>query len=347
MSSERSFRIDTIAERLGGELLGDGARELSGLASLADAGPDELTFYADQRYRKLIDETRAGAIIVEKAIDGLDIPQILHPDPFLAFVEAVELFFPEPPVAAGVHALAHVADTARVADDATVLPFAHVGDGAVIGAGVILHPGAYVGARSEVGAGCVLWPHAVVRENCRLGARVILHPGAVIGADGFGFARREGKFIKVRHLGRVEIEDDVEIGANATIDRATLGRTIIRRGVKIDNLVHIAHNVEIGEDSAMAAQSGVSGSTVIGRRVLMGGQVGMVDHLTIGDDAVLIAQSGVIGDIPEGAIVSGYPARAHQEVLKSTAELRGLSKLRKRIRDLEEKVKALQEQNET
>jgi UDP-3-O-[3-hydroxymyristoyl] glucosamine N-acyltransferase len=342
LTSKRSLRVDTLAGELSGELIGDGSVELSGLSSLADAGPADMTFYSDLRYRKVLESTRAGALITKEPISELDIPQIVHPDPFLAFMELVNVFFPVPASEPGVHPLAHVSDSAEVGDNATVSPFASIGERSIVGRGTVIHPGVYVGADVTIGEGCTLWPNVVVREGCRVGARVILGPGSVIGGDGFGFARREGKFLKVRHVGTVEIEDDVEIGANAAIDRGTLGKTVIRRGVKIDNLVHVAHNVEVGEDSAMAAQSGVSGSTVIGKRVLMGGQVGMVDHLTIGDDAILVAQSGVIGNISEGSMVSGYPARPHQEVLKSTAEVRALSKLRKKVRELEKQVRALQ-----
>ena len=292
MTSKRTLRIDTLAAELSGELVGDGTAELSGLSSLADAGPSDITFYSDLRYRKMLASTRAGALITKEPVAELDIPQIVHPDPFFAFMELVNVFFPEPAADPGIHPLASVSDSADVAADATVMPFASIGAGATVGSGTVIHPGVYVGAGVTVGESCTLWPNVVVREGCRIGSRVILQPGCVIGGDGFGFARRDGKFLKVRHVGTVEIEDDVEIGANAAIDRGTLGKTVIRRGVKIDNLVHVAHNVEVGEDSAMAAQSGVSGSTVIGKRVLMGGQVGMVDHLTIGDDAILIAQSG-------------------------------------------------------
>jgi len=346
LSPKRSLRVDELAAELRGELVGNGSVELSGLSSLTDAGPSDMAFFSDLRYRKMLESTRAGALITKEPVPELDIPQIVHPDPFLAFMELVNVFFPEPPVEPGIHPLAHVSDSARLEENVAVLPFVYIGDEAVVRAGTVIHTGVYVGAKTEIGEHCTLWPNAIVREGCRLGRRVILQPGCVIGGDGFGFARRDGKFIKVRHVGTVHIEDDVEIGANATIDRATLGETVIRRGVKIDNLVHVAHNVRIGEDSAMAAQAGVSGSTVIGERVLMGGQVGMVDHLTIGNDAVLIAQSGVIGDIPEGAMVSGYPARPHKEVLKSTAELRGLPQLRKKLRALEEQVRALQRKSE-
>lgn len=346
MSRKRSLSVDDLATKVRGQLVGDGSLELTGLSSLADAGPTDISFYSDRRYRKTLESTRAGALITKEPMAGLEIPQIVHPDPYLAFLVLIDEFYPEPPATGEIHALAQVSESARLAPDVTVMAFACIGDDVVIGAGTVVHAGVVVGARARVGEQCRLWPNVVVREGCRIGDRVVLQPGCVIGGDGFGFVRREGKFLKVRHVGTVRIEDDVEIGANATIDRGTLGETIIRRGVKIDNLVHVAHNVDIGEDSAMAAQVGVSGSTVIGKRVLMGGQAGLADHLTVGDDAVLVAQSGVIGNIPEGAMVSGFPARPHKEFLKSTAELRGLSDLRKRLRELEAQVRALREKVE-
>ena len=345
LSSKSSFGTDmdmaTLADRLDGRVVGDSSRKLTGLSSLAEAGPHDLAFYSDARYRAALKATKAGGLITQEPIEELAIPQIVHPDPFLAFVELVDMFFPDDAVAAGIHPLAYVDDSAQVGSDVTIFPFACVSADARIGAGCVLHSGVYLGRGATIGEACTLWPNVVIRERVSLGARVIVHPGAVLGADGFGFARREATFIKVRHVGSVTIEDEVEIGANTTIDRGTLGDTVIGRGVKIDNLVHIAHNVHIGEGTAMAAQSGVSGSTVIGKRVLMGGQVGMVDHLSIGDDAVLTAQSGVIGDVPESAMVSGYPARPHREVMRSTAELRRLSKLRRRVRALEEQIRAL------
>jgi UDP-3-O-[3-hydroxymyristoyl] glucosamine N-acyltransferase len=338
---ERSYRIDALAERLGARLHGDGGVVVTGLAPLADATPLDLSLFVDPRYRRELETTRAGALLVREPVPGLDIPQLQAPDPVLALVTLVDLFHPPSAPAAGVHRLAQVSGSAHLAEDVSVGPFVFVGERVRIGRGTVLHPGVYLGDDVTVGEDGVIWTNAVIREGCRLGDRVLIHPGAVLGADGFGFARREGRFLKIRHVGIVVIEDDVEIGANATIDRGTLGTTTVRRGVKIDNLVHIAHNVEVGEDSAMAAQVGISGSTLVGRRVLMGGQVGMVDHLTIGDDAVLVAQSGVIGNVPPGAMLSGYPARPHREVLKTTAALRGLEKIKKRLRELELELEAL------
>ncbi|HXV61608.1 MAG TPA: UDP-3-O-(3-hydroxymyristoyl)glucosamine N-acyltransferase [Vicinamibacteria bacterium] len=343
MSTNASFRLDALCARLHGELVGDGAIEITGLSSLADAGPGDLSLFADPRYRKELANTKASAIVARERIPHPPIAQVLVKDPLLALIDLVELFHQPTSFGSGVHALASVSPSTRLGEGVTVGPFAVIGEDVTIGARTVVHPGAYLGPSVSVGDDSLIWTNAVIRDGCRLGDRVIIHPGAVIGADGFGFARRDGKFHKIRHVGIVVIEDDVEIGANATIDRATLGQTRIERGVKIDNLVHIAHNVHIGEDSAMAAQVGISGSTVVGKRVLMGGQSGLVDHLTIGEDAVLIAQSGVIGDVPAGATVSGYPARHHREVLKSTAELRGLEKLRKRVRELEKEILALRQ----
>lgn len=326
--------------------MGDGSATVSGIASLVDAGPQDLSLYADPRYRRELAATRAGALVTREPISDLAIPQIVHPEPFLALASLLDLFHPPPGQSKGVHERAWVASSARLAPDVTVAPFAYIGEEVEVGSRTVIHPGVFLGDRASIGEDSVLWPNVVIRENCRIGNRVVIHPGAVLGADGFGFARRNGKFVKIRHVGVVIVEDDVEIGANAAIDRGTLGRTLIRRGVKIDNLVHIAHNVEVGEDSAMAAQVGISGSTVIGKRVLMGGQVGLVDHLTVGDEAVLIAQSGVIGDVPGGQTLSGYPARPHREFLKTVAELRGLARLKERLRRLEEEVRELREKGQ-
>jgi UDP-3-O-[3-hydroxymyristoyl] glucosamine N-acyltransferase len=350
LSKKAIFRVDELATKVGGQVAieTDGSVELSGLASLADAEPQDLSFYTGSAYAAELAQTRAGALLIAKHYPKIPVPQILVPDPFLATNQLLDLFYPveQDKQGAGVHSLAAVADSAELGEGVRIMPFACIGKGTTIGARTTIHPGVKIDAGVQVGEDCLFWHNAVIRERAIIGSRVTLHPGAVIGADGFGYARRNGRFIKLRHIGIVVIEDDVEIGANATIDRANLGRTVIRRGVKLDNLVHLAHNVQIGEDSAIAAQCGISGSTVIGKRVLMGGQVGLVDHLNVGDEAILIAQSGVIGNIETGAKVSGYPARPHQEVLRSQAEMRNLGRLRERVRILEEKLAQLVEKGD-
>jgi len=332
---ESSYKLDELARHVDGRVEGDGSFVVTGLSSLADAGPTELSFYASPKYAPLLAQTRAGALLTAQTLPGVE-HQILVADPFLSMNRLLDLFYPPSPGAAAppVDPGSRVAASARLAEGVRVMPSAYVGEGSAIGARTVLYPGAYVGRQVQIGEDSVLWPNAAVLDGCLLGSRVILHAGAVVGADGFGYAKRDGRYIKIRHVGIVVIEDDVEIGANAAIDRATLGRTVIHRGAKIDNLVHIGHNVEVGEDTVMAAQCGISGSTVIGKRVMMGGQVGLVDHLRVGDDAILIAQSGVIGDIPPGTVVSGYPARPHREVLRSQAELRSLGRLRAEMREL-------------
>jgi UDP-3-O-[3-hydroxymyristoyl] glucosamine N-acyltransferase len=328
--------------------VGDTGVEVTGLASLADAGPNDLSFYAGTTYAAHLARTRAGALLIARHHADLDIPQILVADPFLAVSMLMDLFYPpeETELPTGIHSLASVDESSRIGDDVRVMPFACIGKDTAIGSRTTIHAGVKIGTGVRLGEDCLIWPNVVIRERALIGSRVIIHPGAVIGADGFGYAKREGRYIKVRHVGIVVIEDDVEIGANATIDRGTMGRTLIKRGVKLDNLVHIAHNVEIGEDTVMAAQCGISGSSVIGNRVMMGGQVGLVDHLHIGDEALLIAQSGIIGDIPSRAKVSGYPARSHREVLRAQVEMRGLGRLRDKVKKLEKQVARLLEEKE-
>jgi len=345
LSDKHVFRLDELAELLGAQLVGDGETQITGLSSLSDSSAGDLTFYADPRYEDAVARTKAAAVLTRSELASFDGPQLILDDPFLAFLALVDRFHPPAEHIAGISENADVAAGATIGDGTTVYPFATVGARARIGAATVIHPGVHVGADVVIGDRCTLWPNVVVREDCRIGDDVIVHAGAVIGADGFGFARRGGAFIKVRHVGSVHIENDVEIGANATIDRGTLGRTLIGRGVKIDNLVHIAHNVQIGEASALAAQVGISGSSVIGQRVLIGGQAGIADHVVVHDDAILLAQSGVIGEIEERTAVSGYPARPHRETMRAQAEIRRLSSLKRRVRELEARLDVLRQES--
>jgi UDP-3-O-[3-hydroxymyristoyl] glucosamine N-acyltransferase len=233
---------------------------------------------------------------------------------------------------------AQVSREASVGRDAAIYSNVFIEAGAKIGDRTVLYPGVYVGKGSSIGADCIIYPNAVIRENVRIGDRVILHGGVVIGADGFGYATDAGKRFKIPQIGGVVIEDDVEIGANSTVDRGTLGDTVIGRGTKIDNLVQIGHNVLVGEDSIMVAQVGVSGSTEVGRRVVIGGQTGLVGHIKLGDGVQIGAKSGVMNDVPPGQVYSGSPAVAHTEWLKMQAALRKLPEFRKKILELEKKL---------
>jgi UDP-3-O-[3-hydroxymyristoyl] glucosamine N-acyltransferase len=338
-----------LAAHVGGEVLGDGSLQITGVNGLAEAGPSELSFYGNKRYRKQVDSTRAGAVLV-----GSEIPQrqgvvfVKVPNPHLAFAKLSALFHPARVHPAGVSPGAHVHPSARIHAEATVMAGATVEAGAEVGARSVLHPGAYLGEGAKVGDASVLYPNVTVREGCLIGSRVILHSGCVVGADGFGFAfDPEGpEHFKIPQAGIVRIEDDVEVGACSCIDRATLGETVIGRGTKIDNLVQVAHNVKVGPLSLICAQAGVSGSAEIGTGVILAGQVGVVGHIRVGDLARVGAQSGVAHDVPDGATLSGSPAMDHREWLKASAAYGQLAELVREVRSLRRKVQALEKERE-
>lgn len=328
--------LGEIARAVGGDLEGPADLVLTGVAGLDEAGPSELSFLANPRYRAALAATRAGAVLVtadEPCRDGL--PRVRTKDPYAALVVVLARLDPGPPPVEGIHPTAVVHPSARLAAGVGLGPHAVVEARARVGARTRVAAGAYVGEDAALGEDVYLYPHAHVGRGCVLGDRVVLHAGAVLGSDGFGYAPVDGAYRKVPQLGIVIVEDDVEIGANACIDRATFGATRIGRGTKIDNLVQIAHNVAVGEHSALAAQSGVAGSTRLGRGVVLGGQAGLIGHLRIGDGARVAAQAGVIGHIEAGETVSGYPARPHREALRVAAHLRKLPELDRRIRALE------------
>jgi len=327
-----------IAVHVGGELEGAPETAVRTVAGIEEAEPGALTFLAHPRYRAALEGTRASVILLPPDVpcpEGLTAIRVA--DPYGALQRVLEWFDPGPPaVARGVHPTAVVDPGAELAPDVAIGPHAVVEAGARLGARTVVGAGGYVGEDARLGEDCYLHPHAYVGRRCVLGARVILQPAAVVGSDGFGYVFVEGRYRRIPQVGTVVIGDDVEIGANACIDRATLGVTRIERGTKIDNLVQVAHNVAIAEDSALAAQSGVAGSTRIGKRVRLGGQAGLSGHLRIGDGAQVGAQAGVIGDIPPGVTVSGYPARPHHEAMRAEAALRRLPDLARRVRALEQ-----------
>lgn len=339
--------LSELAAHVGGEVLGDASLLITGVNGLAEAGPSEVSFYGNKRYRKQVDATRAGAVLVGEELParpGLTLVKVANPH--LAFAKLSALFHPRQAFAPGVSPRAHVHPEARVHPEATVMAGATVEARAEVAARAVLFPGVFVGEGARVGEGSLLYPNVTVRERCLVGARVILHAGCVVGADGFGFAfDPEGpEHFKIPQAGIVRVEDDVEIGACSCIDRATLGETVIGRGTKIDNLVQVAHNVKVGPLSLICAQAGVSGSAELGMGVILAGQVGVVGHIRVGDMARVGAQSGVAHDVPDGATVSGSPAVDHREWLKASAAYGQLTELIREVRALRRKVEALEKE---
>jgi UDP-3-O-[3-hydroxymyristoyl] glucosamine N-acyltransferase len=336
------FTLLRIAEALGATLEGDSARVIRGVAPLEDAGPEHVSFLVHPRYARAAATSAAGALVVGRDVEGLPQALLRVDSPQTALIALVRLFHPEPPVVAGIHATAVVAGSARV--DPT----------AFVGACAVVEPDARVGARSTVGAlgfvgagavlgdDVVLHPRVVVMEGVAIGDRVVVHAGAVLGADGFGYAFDGTAHRKIPQVGGLRIEDDVEIGANSTIDRATLGVTRIRRGSKIDNLVQVGHNCDVGEDVILVSQVGVSGSCKIGSRAVLAGQVGVADHVTIGAGAVLLAKSGVPNDVPAGEVWAGIPSRPVGETRRIWAAETLLPQLFRKVRALEKRIRELE-----
>jgi UDP-3-O-[3-hydroxymyristoyl] glucosamine N-acyltransferase len=330
------MRLSELATKLGCELRGDGNVEIVGVAPIETAEAGEMTFVANPRYARHLETTRATAVILALDAAEVSIPSLRSADPYGAFARAIEIFFRPIEMFPGVH-------PSSVIDES-----AHIGPGACVGPCVVIGAGVWIGAEARIGAHVVIYPevsigdrfvaHArvTVRERVRIGNDVILHAGAVIGSDGFGYvAGADGSIHKITQAGNVVLEDDVEIGANTTVDRAAVGSTIVRRGAKIDNLVMIAHGCEIGEGSMIAAQVGLSGSTKLGRYVRLGGQVGCAGHLTIGDGAQVAAQSGVPNSIAAGATVGGTPAADIGRWRRASAAVLKLPELLRRVRRLE------------
>jgi UDP-3-O-[3-hydroxymyristoyl] glucosamine N-acyltransferase len=344
LSSPINVTLAQIHQLVGGTLHGNAACALSSLSSLQDATPETLAFIANDRAANISGGITAGALLVHRHFPDLSIPQLVVPNPLLAFAQVAQTFFLRPLLPRGVAAEVTKGAGVKIGEEPSIWPFVTLGDRVTIGTRVTLYPGVYIGADSTVGDDSVLYPNVVVREGCSIGARVIVHSGSVIGADGFGYVQHQGRHQKIPQLGGVTIEDDVELGANVTIDRATLGRTVIKRGTKIDNLVQIAHNVSVGEDSIIVAQVGVAGSTTIGRHVMIGGQAGLADHLTIGDQAMIAARAGVNRSVEGNQIVSGAPVMPHETWMKAQAVIPRLPELRQLVRDLVHRVERLEAQ---
>jgi UDP-3-O-[3-hydroxymyristoyl] glucosamine N-acyltransferase len=336
-------RLKELAAWVDGTVVGDGEIEISGVAAIEEARTGEITFVANPKYLPRLSETHASAVIVSIEVTQADKPLLCVTNPYLAFAKIFTLFSQKPYQPKGIDSNTWVSPTAKLGKDLTLYPFVYIGDRCSIEDRVTLYPGVYVGENSSIGEDSILYPNVSIYSGTVLGKRVILHSGVVVGSDGFGYVKEGKQNVKIPQVGSVEIEDDVEIGANTTIDRATLGKTIIRRGVKIDNLVQVAHNVAIGEDSIIVAQVGISGSTKIGNNVMLAGQVGVVGHIEIGDNVMVGAQAGVTHDLAANQGYVGSPALPHREFLRAITVFPKLPEMRKTLIEIEKRLKKIEE----
>lgn len=337
------FTVADVAALVNGSVVGDDQLKLTGISSLAEATPGDISFLANEKYAPFLQETKATAVLVAKEQDVKSLVQIVVKDPDYAFAKVVEVFvpavgLPEP----GIHPTAVIGDGVQMGDNVTVGPYSVIADNAIIGDNSVIYPHVYIGNESTIGTDCVFFPHVTIRERSSIGNRVIIHSGAVVGSDGFGYATVEGVHNKIPQVGVVIIEDDVEIGANTTIDRARFGRTFIGQGTKIDNMVQVAHNVEIGAHCILVAQSGVAGSTKLGHHTTVAGQTGISGHLKIGDFVMIAARSGVTKNIPSKTAVMGFPAGDLKTQKNKEVAMRRLPGTIETVKALEKRIAALE-----
>ena len=335
------FSVGELAERLNGTVYGDETKIMEETRSLEQASPASITFAASDEYREAVKESKAGAVIVEAVIEGVNIPQIIVENARVAFARVLEWYHPAAIFPEGVHATAIIGDNVTIGERVKVGPYCVVYDNAVIGDDTVIHAHSYVGHNVKIGKGCALYPGVIVHENCVLGDRVVLRARAVIGGEGFGFATENGVHTHIPQVGNVVLEDDVEVGSCSCIDNATMGSTLVRRGTKIDNLVHLGHNVEIGEDCFLIAQVGIAGSTKCGNHVVFAGQTGCTGHITIGDNVTFAGKTGIVGNVPSDGTYAGYPMRPHKEWLKLAAYESRLPDTVKAVKELQREMEEL------
>jgi len=342
--------LKEIAQLVSGSIVGDESVEITGVCGIKEAKEGDITFVANPKYAALIKKTRASAIITTKDLKKSAKPLILTENPSLAFAKLIAIVAPDEATHyKGIHPTAVVGKNVKFGENVAIAPYVVIDDNVEIGDNTALYAGVFVGHHTVIGKNTVIYPNVSIRERVTIGDRVIIHSGTVIGSDGFGFATVKGLHHKIPQIGTVAIEDDVEIGANVTIDRARFDKTLIKHGTKIDNLVQIAHNVVIGENSIVVAQTGISGSTIIGKNVTLAGQSGLIGHISVGDNAVVAAQACVTKSVRENTCVSGYPAKLHKKAKRINAHVQKLPELYKLVHELEKKItdleSALKEKN--
>ena len=335
------MKLKDFVEIVGGFIQGNPEIEITGVAGIMDAHEGDITFISSAKYLKQASESKASCIIVKEPIPDIKTVQFCTPNPYFAFAKALECFYPGPAFQPNISGKAIVSGRALLGKNISVYPFAYLSDDISIGDGTIIMPGVFVGEKTKIGKQCIIHPNVVIREGVTIGDRVIIHSGTVIGSDGYGYTFEKGEHYKIPQVGGVTIEDDVEIGSNVSIDRATLGNTFIGKGTKIDNLVHIAHNVTIGEKSLIMALAVIAGSSEIGSYVTIGGQTALADHTVIESGTIIAGKSGLFGHVTKG-VYSGSPAIPHKAWLRSQALFAKLPELNKRIKELENKIKRLE-----
>ena len=340
MEGMPSLTLREIAERLGGRLLGPD-RVITGVQPLESAAPGDLSFLAHPRYRPQLESCMAGGVLVGPGVEMPDRSLVVVDRPYVALAKVMAFFHPPRRPPSGVSPRASVAPDCQMGRGVSIGAFVTIAEGCRIGDRVILMPGVTLGETVRIGEDSILFPSVTVGDGCVLGARVVVHAGSVVGSDGFGYAEDAGAHLKIPQVGNVVVEDDVEIGANVTLDRATFGSTRIRKGTKIDNLVQVGHNCDVGENSILVAQVGLSGSVRLGRGVIFAGQSGSVGHVTVGEGTRVGAKSAVTKDLPPRSYVIGHPARDHREWKRAQAALANLPSLNRRIAELEEQVAKL------
>lgn len=334
--------VKELAQILGGTVVGDENREISDVKGLAEAGSDDISF-AVEPYTEYLPQVHAGAVITEKEYPAGNNTLVLVENPRLAFSKLLELFHPRQSVEQGIHSTAVVDESAKIGENTAVMAYAVIGKNVNIGAGSVIYPYVFIGDNVTIGVNAAIYPGAVIMENTVMGDNAVIRAHAVIGGEGFGFATKDGKHTRIPQIGNVTIGDDVEIGACTTIDNGTLGSTKVGRGTKIDNLVHLGHNVEIGEDCFVIAQTGIAGSTKVGNHVTFAGQTGCTGHITIGDNVTFAGKSGIVGNVASNTINAGFPARPHIEWSRTQVYIKKLPDLAKTVKALEKRIAELEE----
>ena len=342
------FSVEQIASFLHGEVVGDGSIKVSNLSKIDDGKPGTLSFLANSKYTHHIYETKASAVLVRRDFipeQEVKTTLIKVDDPYACLALLLNMVDQATrPQKSGIEENVYIADSATLGEDVYVGAFAYIANNASIGSNTKIYPQAYIGDNVKIGTNCIIYPGVKIYHNCVIGNNVIIHAGTVIGSDGFGFAPQNGEYVKIAQIGNVIIEDNVEIGSNTSIDRATMSSTVVKRGAKLDNLIQVAHNVEIGESTVMAAQVGVAGSTKVGKHCMIGGQVGFAGHITIGDNVNIGAQSGIPNNVEAKSNLLGYPAIPIKEFARQVVLVKRLPEINSSIKELQKEIEKLKSQ---